>query len=356
MEEKVTIENINLTEVLKDATIPERIKYILEGNPYADGINHVAMIRGVVDGKDGGRVYTFLSRILKNKERISVFTASTLSVEKEYRKYMFGLTIPESFAGLSPNGITYGAGCSRDARPVYVKYLGYKYFPLPRYIYLRKTRPLLNSKLSVALSYIFAPLFNLPLSLVHLIHYLRGVIIYSNYRVKEGVNDEDYFNAEKIAFKDNHKYQEEHNAGWFKWVLNAPASHPGNYQKLFLIYENNTPIGYWLVKVRYAENIRGQFKNLYVGTITDWGVMNSHKLKDKDVLSMALHCFAKYVDVIQTFTESEDNVSRWPFLKKKMGESNFFILVKGDNNGILEGYNEVSNWRLRPAMADTMFD
>lgn len=356
MEENVIVENVNLVEVLKDASVPDRIKYILEGNPYAEGANHVAMIRGVVDGKDGGRMYPFLSRIIKDKEPIPAYTASTLYVDKEYRKYMLGLTIPENFVNLSSNGITYGAGCSRDARPVYVKYLGYKYFPLPRYIYLRNTRSLLSSKLSSSVSRVFAPLCNMPLSIVHLVHGWVNSIKYSKYKVKEGVSQDDYTNAAIIAISDNHKYQEEHNSAWFNWVLNAPPSHSGNYQKLFLLYDNNKPIGFWVLKVRYADNIRGQFKDLYVGTITEWGVIQPHKLKDYDVLSIALHYFEKYVDVIQTFTESEVNISRWPFTKRKIGESNFFVNVKDDNNCIIEGYKEASNWRLRPAMADTMFD
>ncbi len=356
MEEDVKIEKINLKEVLNDTTVPDRIKYILRNNPYLDSENHVAMIRGIVKENDGGRAYPYPANILFNKKVIKAYTGSTFYVKKEYRKYMLGLTIPEEVVQLSESGITYGAGLSRDARPVYVKYLKSIYFPLQRYLYLRNARPLIDSKFGTNYSKFLSPICNSLLSIIHGFHFFKNKIIYRNYCIVEVADRNKYKTVEDIIDSDKHIYQEEHNATWFNWVLNAPQSHPNNYQKLFLIYNKNKPVAFWMIKVRYTKEIRGQYYDLNLGTIVEWGVLRNCRLKNEDVLSIALHHFAPYVDVIQLFTERKEDTKKWPFLKKRLGESNFFINVAKRFRKLYPGYENIKNWRLRPAMADTMFD
>ena len=314
MEEDVIIEKNHLIEVLGDDSVPERIKYIIQYNPFVKSENYVAMIRGMVNGKEGGRTYPYPSIIIINNEPVKAYTGSTFSVDKEYRKYMLGLMIPEEAVQLSENGITYGAGLSRDARPIYIKYLRSKYFSLPRFIYLRNARPLLESKLGNTMSKVLTPICNLVLSTIHRLHLLKTKLKYIDYEVIEAVDEKDYKEVEKIILNDKHKCQEEHKKEWFKWVLNAPISHHGNYQKLFVVYQKKQPVAFWMIKVRYAEDIVGKFKKIYVGTITEWGTVDHKIICDADVMSIALHYFAHYVDVIQTFTDIKENVSQWPFL------------------------------------------
>lgn len=356
MEEDVRIERNHLIEVLEDDSVPERIKYILKQNPFVKSENHVAMIRGIVNGEEGGRTYPYPSIIIINNKPVKAFTGSSFSVDKEYRRYMLGLMIPEEAVQLSENGITYGAGLSRDARPIYIKYLRGKYFPLPRFVYLRNARPLLESKLGNTISKVLTPICNLAISTIHGLHLLKTKIKYRNYEVVEAADEKEYKEVETILLNDKHTCQEEHKKEWFKWVLNAPISHLGNYQKLFVVYRKKQPVAFWMIKVRYSADIVGKYKNIYVGTITEWGTVDSTIIRDADVMSMALHYFAHYVDVIQTFTDLKENVSQWPFLKKEVGESNFFINVAKTFKGKYIGYEDVTNWRLRPAMADTMFD
>lgn len=353
MSDGVIIKRELLKDVLKDPSVSPIIKYILEKTPFASN-NYVARLKGMVDDHDGGEEFVFPSKLLINGEVVDAYTGSTLYVSPEYRKYMLGLMLPEEMMSIPESGITYAAGCSKDARPVYRKYLKYTYFPLFRFVYIRKTRAVFDAKVSGFLSKVLAPITDVFLVLIHSLHGLANVFRYRKFEVNIINNETELVLIEDLIKRDKHKYQEFHNAEWFKWIKDIPSNNKFNKQELFAIKCSGKLVAFWMIKTRFTANINN-YKNLVVGTITEWGTLDENLISERDICAIAIHHFPKYVDVIQTFSNDRHFVSRLPFLCKEKGESNVIVkILKGyDNN--CEDYKDISKWRLRPAMADTMF-
>ena len=64
-----------------------------------------------------------------------------------------------------------------------------------------------------------------------------------------------------------------------------------------MIRRQGIVVGFFLIKQEFFEkaSYRG-FKNVYLGSVMDWGIAKGSKLKEKDIALLSLFSFDKNVD------------------------------------------------------------
>lgn len=344
---------IRLNEVLKEDLLP-RIRYQLENNPHNDGENHFAKTVALIDGILAGWTYVYPTKLKMGDSIVSVGTGTSFFVKEEYRRDLIGLFIPEYGVKHSRNGISVGAGYSKDAQPIFRKYLKYTYFPMPRYIYLRHTRVLLDNKVKGWFKKFIAACCDLFLDIVHGLHSGVNLFRYRGVVVEEAKDEVTIKQVSEIIMSDDHRYQELHDIAWIQWVLNAYHDDPRYGQHLYVVKQNKKVVAFWITKIRYYKNLHNKYHNLSLGYIMEWGTVG--KVSEADICAMAIHHFPEYVDGIILSSSNSGFVRKTPVVRKKMGETNFMIHIRKDFREKYPGYSDIDNWRIRPGMCDAFFD
>ena len=117
----------------------ERRKALL-ANPYLDVDDAICEWVGYADGKPAGFNYSFPIRVWADGKSYRSTTGSGLNVEGWARKTDLGMILPAKGVEITgKDGIAIAAACSQMAIPLH-KINGYKYFFMPRYIALWKSR------------------------------------------------------------------------------------------------------------------------------------------------------------------------------------------------------------------------
>lgn len=352
---ETNIVRIPLDEVLKE-NLPPRVRYQLENNPHRDGENHFAKTLAYVDGVEAGWTFGYPTKLKMGESVVSVGTGTSFFVKEEYRKELLGLSIPEYGVKHARNGIVVGAGYSKAAQPIFRKYLKYAYFPLPRYIYLLHSRSVLEKKLKGILTSLIAPFCDLILGIIHGIHGIHNKIRYAGLTIKEVYDDKAINEVAGIINNDRHQYQELHNAEWLKWALHAYHDDSRYGQHLYTVEQQGKVVAFWMSKIRFYEDLHGEYKKLTLGYIMEWGSTDNSRLAESDICAMAIHSFPKYVDGVVLASPNKHFIDKIPFIRRAMGETNFMIYIRKDIREQYPGYKNIDNWRLRPGICDTFFD
>lgn len=333
-------------------------KEVFITNPFAK-IEDPAQILAISDGCILGSVYAFPLEIIHKSNKIfKVCAGSTLYVNPESRGMGIGGRLTIERVQLTRDKIAIAAGLSGMSLPIFQK-KGFYIFILKRFIFLQNSRPVIEivfkNKYLVKLG---TCIFNSVVSLWKKVlekqakSYTNGLQVIEVTKATTEV--EDIINQDKSVFRENHTKE------WFNWVLKGGFIDDNrSKQHLFLVKDEEKTIAFFMTKERFHEQAshRG-FKDVILGSVIEWGILENNKLTENQLLLSALLSFGKHVDAVE-ICSAYDGINH--FLKHRLliqvGESNFAIKAADDSP--LQQYpefHEQRSWRIRPAASDNSFD
>ena len=337
------------------ASLNDKMRDAVLCNPSGFTNDEVCQILALDGKKIVGCVNAFQSRLKINNEIISVQTGSSLFSSEQYRKENVGGELFYRLTNLHPQKNNFYAGISQMAQPIY-KVLKYSLFEFPRLIYLRKSRSVVQALLKSEKIWVKPIIW-----IVDIILYLHRILLLTlnvflliKYKIEqtEDVPEE----VETIVMADKHQFMEVHDKAWFEWCLNKTFSHSQkNKKKLFVIKRKQIIEAFFVIKQEFFSQASSRgFKNVYLGSIVEWGIAPASNLKEKDVYILSLRYFDKDIDGIQVATSDAKTEKSLKYnLFVQVGNATMAYKLKTVK---CEELNNINNWRVRIAGGDTLLD
>lgn len=368
MDESFFLSNRSIDDIKKGLTIQyedsfcvlssrtSTIEQVIINNPFSLDDQERLQTLAIVGNTIAGIIYHFSLLIKVNNKLYNTRSASYLVVNENFRKiFLIGIKLTEQ-CYLQDSDFFISGGVSKYAMPIH-KYFGAKEFILPRYIFLNNCKSLINGKLHLKgiLLTIFSFIINLPLFLRKVLLKIYIKIRYYDLTVEE-VNHIPK-EIESIVNKNPSRFQEYHNNKWFEWALNNKFGKDENFQKHFFIVKNkkNSIIAFFFTYDKYYDIIKG-IKNIYIGSLMEWETGDSKILSEKNLLLIALMTFHRKVDLIECATNNRSIIRLFKTIGMiHQGQKN--MIVKHSSEFLPDefiGFDNIDNWRIRPAVGDTI--
>lgn len=336
---------------------PERRKAFLE-NPYLESPNDICEWVGFADGKAAGFNYSFPIRVWADGKSYRGTTGSCLNVQEWARKTDLGLILPAKGVEITgKDGIAIAAACSQMAIPLH-KINGYRYFFMPRYIALWKSRSVVESIAPRWVAWLLVPIANAALWLYKIS--LRAVVFFkmSRYRMEDvGADDVDAVQKmAEIVASDPHRFREDHDVAWFKWHLTCSFSKDGPCRgSLLKDKKMGDVVAFALAKRRFhAKASHRGFRDVWLASIMEWGCVPGH---EKELRWFLVSVALRYGGICDATEFATDDSKMGAFVRRlgwrQVGDANVGVKVMknfpffGDS-----AVKEQSNWRIRPGMGD----
>ena len=302
-----------------------------------------------------GATNPFSGRLLMNGEIVPCQNGSTLFSLENYRKENVGGDLFMQISNLHPMKNNFYSGISQMALPLY-RALKYTVFGFPRLIYLRKSQSVVHALLhsegwwTKPIIWLADTSLILHRSLLRLSTNLR----LSGYKIEEvtAVPNE----VEAIVMSDKHPYMELHDKAWFEWSLNYSISEDERTKRrLYVMRKNERIEGFFLIKQEFFKQASGRgFKNVYLGSVMEWGIAKDSQLREKDIAILSLSCFDKNIDGVQFASNELKTVKQLKrYLFVQVGKSNLGFRIKSIKD---EAMKDINNWRIRLAASDTLLN
>ena len=294
-----------------------------------------------------GRNMYFRTRLKLGDNIIYAYSGSGFEVVEQYRKEGVGGYIVGDEQQMKGRNPGLAAGISDDAIPLFRR-LKYIVFEYPRLMQINDAKPLLAKY----------GLKGFPLCIISkgcniLLHSYYGLVRlfssrFNGYQVKQVNVVPDWI--DDIVLNDGHKYAEVHDHQWLQWCLdNKFTDDPRDGQRFFAVHKEGKPIGFFMTKERYRDEVKG-LRNVVMESLVEWGVVKDSTLKEIDLCRMALNHFHKNVTFIQMSSNDGYTIKKL----KQMG-----FIHHGDNRIMFKDRKKIyidasdeSLWRLRLGYAD----
>lgn len=337
------------------ASLNNRMREALLCNPSGYTDDETCQILALYEKRVVGCINAFMTRVSINNKVHLVQTGSYLYASEKYRKENVGGELFFRLTNLHPQKKNYYAGISQMAQPIY-KVLKYKLFEFPRLIYLRKSKSIVHALLKTESNWCLPVI--LMADCLLWVHRIIIVLLNSPRHLKYQVVQSALVSKdiERISLNDHHPFMEVHDKAWLQWNLNHTFSTDNrNKKRLYEIKKGNATEAFFIIKQEFFEQASSRgFKNVYLGSVVEWGIDASSKLQERDLYLMALSCFDKCVDGVQVATSDMNTVRS---LKRNMfvriGDATMAFKMKSVKD---EGMDDINNWRVRIAGGDTLLD
>ena len=183
---------------------------------------------------------------------------------------------------------------------------------------------------------------------------IREKSLLAKYRITESFEVPNEVIA--IIEEDSHPYSEYHDKQWFEWNLHHTFREDSRIKKkLFLVKRGKVIEAFFIIKEEFFEQAsRRGFKNVYLGSVMEWGIKKESTLTEDQLYVLAIDMFSNDIDGIQVASNDNQVLSR---LKKKLfvgvGNANMAVRIKVPK---FDDISDISKWRLRLACGDTLID
>lgn len=324
-------------------------------NPAGYREDEVCQILAVDGDVVVGTVNPFSGRLLLDDEVIKCQNASYLYAHDDYRKDNVGGELFLKLTTLNTLQNGYFAGISQMAIGLY-RALKYTIFEYPRLIYLRKSRCVIQAILHSESWWTSLPIWVVDtlLGLHRVIIKIHNGACYGNYKVEEVQECPDII--EQIIRQDKHPFMEYHDKAWFDWSIHYSISEDTRtLRRLYVIKKNEKVEAFFLLKQEFFAKASSRgFKNVYLGSVMEWGIDEHSKLRERDIALLSMSYFDSNVDGIQ-YASTDNNVVRnlkkWFFVG--IGFSNIGVRIRTIKDNRLK---DINNWRLRLGGNDTVLN
>lgn len=337
------------------ASLGSKMREAVLHNPSGYREDEVCQILALDGDVVVGATNPFSGRLLINGDVVWCQNGSYLFAHENYRKYNVGGELLYRILNLHETKNSFAVGMSQMVIPLY-RVLKTIVFEFPRLIYLRKSRCVIQSILKTD-SLIIKPIIllsDLALWIHRLFVTIHNAIHYKDYSIEEVKDCSD--EIVQIVREDKHPYMELHDKAWFDWSLKYSISEDERtLRRLYVIRHRGIVEGFFFIKQEFFEQASSRgFKNVYLGSVMEWGLKNQSKLKEKDIVLLSLNCFDSDVDGIQYASTDQitcKSLKRWLFVR--VGNANTGVRIRSIKD---KSFSDINNWRLRLGGDDTMLN
>jgi len=330
-------------------TISRDLRELLLANPTAsDNDKEPVQILGVKGDQVIGQMNLVSGRIRVEEENLQVLWGSGFAVPPEHRPTGAGLMILLRMQGLP---YTVGAvGASQMAALLYDK-LKWVDLVAPRFILLRRTRPVLERYLGTGiLAAVASAVGDLGVGVLgHVVAIVnrlatRGLRVEAIKRMPEAL-DPQLRRIDKPAWCWR-------SAAWINWILTAHGGTP----ELYLVKDpQGRPVGYFVITHRrHDEGGGGKWKNFVLGSVKDWMTFDSLAVTDAQLVRLAIdQLMRREVDAIDVcVAEPEVGLALRRCGLRQMGGMHFIFRPLPNTPLAKDQYHHLDAWRFRPADGD----
>jgi len=334
----------------------EKVKETLLANPSVITDDDVCQIIALDGNRVIGSELSFPNKYVVGGEIKPCRGASTLFTEEAYRKYAVGTDLMINAATISPKQDNIVGGISQMAYPLY-KAMRYACFPFKRYIFLRKSRVAVEYilKRRNVLTNTISAILDFFMGIYRLFTFCGNLLRMRNYTVEkvDRVPEE----VENIVLDDGHKYKELHDRAWFEWNLKYSFNEDDRNSKYLAVIKNKKGeiVGFFLNKIEFfAQASSRGFKNVLLGTVSEWGIKKGEAISEYDILMTAVRHLPKTVDGAEVATTDLNTGKRFKHhLLFPMGEANMAAYIQSFKD---KSIKDINNWRIRLAAGDTLLN
>lgn len=337
------------------ASITPQMKIALLNNPSGCKDEDVYQILALDGDIVVGTVNPFPGRLLIEGDTVECQNGSNLFSHEDYRKDNVGAELFMRLTTLKVRQDGYFAGISQMALGMY-KALKYTIFEFPRLIYLCKSRSVVHSVLHSE-SWFTKPIIwiaDMGLWLHRQIINLHNVINYHEYTMEEVKQCPE--EVEQIVSQDPRPFMELHDKAWFDWNIHYSFTDDvKTKRRLYVLTKDERIEAFLLTKQEFFKQASSRgFKNVYLGSVMEWGIDKHSKLTEKDIALLSLKCFDSDIDGIQ-YASSDNSVVKklkyWFFIG--VGFANIGVRIRSIKDDRLKDMNY---WRIRLGGNDTILD
>lgn len=327
---------------------------VFSSNPFLKDRNDVVQIIGSVDGIAMGRLNRFPYQIVADGEVLDVISGESLLVKAEYRKTLYALDICQLQLDLTPSAIEVSCGLSAQAQKLTRLGKMASMFSIPKFAFVRHCSTLVRDRLPTVVRFVLCPL----LDVLFLLHRL---IIGSLVRLRtmgwrfEAVDLADEAKIQEfcsLVASDAKRFRINVTPAWVRWVNENDFKGAENpIKRLYRCTKGNELVGYVMTRAERHE-VGGRAK------IQEWQLTERYANREGWFLIRAAMLIAKLSDfVVISLSAAETRTIRLlkRLLLKLPGQVVVVTACKGSPLRVLDGYKDISKWRLRPAMGDACF-
>lgn len=337
------------------ASLNPLMKNALLNKPTLYNESDTCQILAIVNNVVVGVINCFDSQLLLNGKKIPTQAGSYLFVHEEFRYLAIGGDLMMQYRNLHSSKNCIAGGISQVAKPFY-SILKYSIFEFPRFMFLRKSRSVIQAifKIDGIILFCIAKAVDIGLWIYRKILFLftsirtmRVVVIQATKTPEE---------VENIVFSDPHPFMELHDKKWIDWNLNYTFKEDERNKKaLYLIKKREDIIGFFITKMEFHKEASSRgFKNVYLGSVMEWGSKNEDILSETMIHLLALKTFPSCIDGVQMATSSSKTQKAFKRMGfAHIGDANMATFIKSVKE---EGIKDINNWRIRLAVSDTLIN
>ena len=327
------------------------VRALLSNPNYSDPTKSVMNLI-VYDGVIAGRTMMMQTKIKAENKYFISQSGGGIEISKKYRGNGLGKIIIQDTWENSEYPLCIGQLYSSGAIAI-IRKLGITVFEKPLYVKMLRTRSLLISKGVTGINFKIRELIgDLYLKVKELPNKKELRKLKRKYQLKKEINVPLW--TEQMTLFDGHKYSEVHDRNWLQWNLdNHFTENPDDSNSFYGVYDmSGSPCGFFMTKVRHEENNEGFFKNLFRGTIVEWGSFDENVLTEVDLNLLAVSTFSAEVDKINTVISTigvDDEIKKMHFEYRGM----FQMSIKADI-AVDDDIYDQEKWRIRYGGANTI--
>lgn len=330
---------------------PERKNTFL-ANPFLKDDSKCMIYLSRVDGIVRGVVTFFPTLTKAGDEYLETVGASAMQVQEEFQEMALGAELVTYPFYNENNKMLVYAGFSADALPIY-KAMKFGVFEMPKMMQPISTRLIFErAGLKGLLLDLSTMVSNCVVRPYIAIAKLGSRCLSKKFQVKRIDKIPDW--VDDMVLNDGHKYTEVHNKEWFQWNIDyCFLENPRNKQEFFAIYQNEKPIGFYMIKDRLRTLGGLKEHTMVFRSIVEWGSYDETKLSEYDIYRLALTNRPKDVKMIQVASFDKEVTRKM----KRLGFLHHGFAYMGCRD-LTKQYKDSKNpdlWRIRVGYNDVNF-
>jgi hypothetical protein len=338
------------------APMTEPKRATLLANPFPIEDDDPVQLIGTLGGEVIGRLDLVAGGIDVDGETVRCLWGSALYVPEQHRHTLMGVSLILKAQGLAASAGA--AGPSQLAYPVYQK-LKWLDAELPRYVLLRRSRSVVERYLSSPLPRRLATSAADAGLLVH-----RALVEGARLLLVRGIRAEattalppelDEALAQRSEVVRFHR-----SSDWFRWLVSHTFEDDArNRRGLYVVRAaDGSALAYFLVKARfYPEASQRGFRNLHLGSLHDWLVLDERALPFEHLALLAVEALAAWdVDAVEICLPPDHagaRLARFGF--RAVGEMHVVVRAAPSSALARPEHARTGSWWVRPGEGDYSF-
>lgn len=314
-------------------------------SPYASE-DATAQIIGVMGGAVIGGMCIHPMQVIADGKTYAIVSASNTLVAESRRDTCLGADFYRMLPSLSPDGISIRSGISRKGY-LMCKAVRHTIFCFTDFLYIRRSRHCLFKWYKRMLAPFADMVFWLQRVVCNIVVRKR----LKRFAVREVPHDDELLrHLAALVAKDSHRFRENISEEWLKWVMANDFFDVGKAGKrIYGVYDmDGSLVGFCMAKI--ACDWRSAM-------IVEWQFAEDFEWMEPWVLLDVSRQISKEVEVVRMRVSSKECLHEYGRLHLFRNGEQYAVIGTTKQSPLRkhEGYKEVSNWRLRPGMADVPF-